>query len=621
MDTGALLENFSAVNTECFPMAFASLLLENSRIRLLFANSLFYQVIGYSPEEYEALASNEHGFRLVGDEYAQSLVQCMRERLPRMDLFSLSMELNTRNGESRNVRANILKTRQEDGIYELNCAFEDMEDVGAAFHGYVQKMDRLDTVVSISANTIFEYSSIDKSLQIFTNEGGRFSEKTVITEDFEQLFKENGCIYEDDTDSFEQLCDNIRSGLDRAAFELRLSDGGDFRWYRIKMKTIKDDAYSDRFKVIGKFEDVSDMKNAEQRLIDKAERDPLTHIYNKATTKKLIKNYLRTDSRETFGAFIIIDVDDFKSINDTFGHLFGDSILVDLSQEMQDLFRSNDVVGRIGGDEFIVYLRGLKHLSHVENKAKDICKIFDLLYDEDGRKITGSLGIALFPRDGDTFDELYKRADSALYTSKRAGKSCYTFYDKSKDTSELPALPRVEQYHCDMDFLKQSADFESSLIEFALDISEEKVDMGTVRSIFEKVGKHFNLSRVTVYVRDAFGVFAARDQWCGKNVALSAGAEMSFSDEEFNLFAHSFDKNMIAVSENTAALSGAADRFFSEQGTRAYIASGRLSGGVPQGFVAFEECVTPRVWSIEEARAADVLKKLYFDFILRIFGQ
>ncbi len=616
MKTNDILAGES-VCIEELPLAFAVVRLDHSRLCLLMANSLYYRMIGYSPEEYRSLETNESGFRLAGAEYAEGLIQCMRERLRSMDSFAMSMEFGTKDGESKCFRVNFIKAKEEGDAYLLNCVLENMDDVGSAFHQYVQKINRLDTVVSISANAIFEYSSANKTMAFFTNKNGRFSEKKAISEEFEQVFKENGAVYEDDIDSFEQLCDNIRSGIDRVAFEMRFSFEGEYRWYRVKMKTIKDEADPERFKVIGKFEDVSDMKNAERRLIAKAERDPLTQIYNKATTKKLIKNYLRIDSRDTFDAFMIIDVDNFKQINDTFGHLFGDSVLVDLSQEMQDLFRTNDVVGRIGGDEFIVFLRGLKHIGHIENKAKDICKIFDLLYsDENGTKITGSLGIALFPQDGDTFDELYKRADTALYTSKRAGKSCYTFYDKEKDFSEMPALPRVEQYRGSMDFLNQNTDFSISLLSSAFDLSEKRVDGETVNDLFRKAGKHFALGRISVYEADGKGSFLVTRQWCRKKFEPTVGKSVLFSEEEFSDFIHQFDSNGIYIGNG-----GSFGRFLTEQGVCSCIASGRFLEGNLSGLIAFEECVSPRIWSFEEARAADTLKRLYFYFFSRVLEK
>lgn len=617
-----LEENEAAVNIDELPMAFILLDLTQTRVRVTGANSVFYETIGYSAEEYAALEENRFGVRLMDEEYAEELFRLVWERLFRADSFLLNLELTVKGGKRRGFRAVLRKLCGDGQVYHANCILEGSDEIGAAFHGYLREMDRLNTVVSISADSIFEYSSSDKTFSLFSNSNGRFSGKRVLNDDFEQVMKESKLIYEDDLDTFEQLCDNISGGIDRTAFELRFLENGEYRWHRVKMKTIRDETDPEAFKVIGKSEDVNDMKNAEQRLIDRAERDPLTKIYNKGTTKKLIKNYLRIDSRDTFDAFIIIDVDNFKQINDTNGHLFGDGFLVELSRKMQDLFRSNDVVGRIGGDEFIVFLRGLKQIAHIEKKVKEICGIFDQLgSDKREMSFSGSLGIALFPRDGDAFDELYKRADIALYISKRAGKNCYTFYDKEKDVSELPALPRVEQYRSNMDFLKPNADFEASIIRYAFELSENRIDDETVRALFKKVGKHFCLGRITVYGSDGQGGFTALRQWRGKNISPTVGEAVCGSAEEWTAFSQSFDRNGLLGIENVGTEQGAFFRFLSERGVKSCIAAGRFSEERLIGLVVFEECASARLWSIEEASAVNALKQLYFSYFSRILDD
>ncbi len=481
--------------------------------------------------------------------------------------------------------------------------------------------ERLHLVAMISTDIIFEYIVADGCFKLFDRDGENFIERFSTNFDFEQVFRDDFIVYKDDTDAFEQFCDNVKSGNDRAAFEFRMKNAdGEYVWYRVRMKAVYDEEHNTLLKMVGKMEDISSMKNVEKQLIDKAERDQLTKIYNKTTTKRLIRNYLRTDSRDTYDAFFIIDIDDFKQINDTLGHLFGDSVLIDLSQEMQDLFRSNDVVGRTGGDEFIVFLRGLKHKSHIEAKARDICKIFDLLYaGEDGTKITGSLGIALFPQDGDTFDQLYRKADIALYASKNAGKSCYTFYNEAQEQEQpLSSLPRVEQYRAGMDFLKPSSDIVTTITDYAFELSEQGVSDETIMSLLTRAGKHFSLDRVTVFEYSAEkGGFCSTHQWCAKGVTPTVGDVITVSEAECFGTRMLFDSNGIYSSLFCKADGCIYDRFMFGNGVKSCISGGQVMGNKLFGMVAFEECTSPRTWSIEEAKAVKTLERLIFSFYLR----
>ncbi len=481
--------------------------------------------------------------------------------------------------------------------------------------------ERFYSIVSISADYIFEYSAEENTFVLYKNIDGDFTEVINVEGDFEQYIKSENFVYHDDYDTYERVCDNIRCGIDRASFELRFAGFGDseYLWYRIKMKTLYDEN-GHFIRLIGKLGNINDIKNTEQRLIDKAERDPLTKIYNKSTTKKLVKNYLRSDSKETYDAFIIIDVDDFKQVNDTLGHLFGDSILVDLSQEMQDLFRSNDVVGRIGGDEFLVFLRGIKHKSHIESKANDICKIFDLLYArEDGKKITGSLGIALFPEDGDTFDELYSKADIALYASKRAGKSCYTFYSsENEEKSGLFTLPRIEQYRRNMDFLRPNTDFDISILRAALDFSNEEAD-NKIYDLLYKVGRHFNLSRVSVYqYSEEENIYRVTEQWNGKYAVSTLGNYFTPTKRAALITRADFDDNGIFVPDLSKSEQNKHELFLKEHGTKSCISCGYFSEGKLVGFLSFEECVSPRSWSIEEAKSVIAAAQVVFMHYLKL---
>ena len=477
------------------------------------------------------------------------------------------------------------------------------------------------SIISISADYIFDYQLSDGCFRLFRNSNDDFSEVMATDGDFEQLIKDKKIVYPDDMESFECMCDNIRSGNDRVAFEIRVSDSseGEYQWYRIKMKA-ETDENKHIAKVIGKLENISDIKDAEKRLVDKAERDSLTKVYNKLTTKKLIKNYLRTDTRETYDALIIIDVDDFKAVNDTLGHMFGDSILVDLSQEMQDLFRSNDVVGRIGGDEFIVFLRGMKNKTHIEAKANDICKIFDLLYaGDDGAKITGSLGIALFPEDGDTFDELYGKADLALYTSKRAGKSCYTFYNAEQEEKQAASLlPRVEHYKRNMNFLYSNSDFDVSILEAAFDFSDTGEEL-EVYDLLGRIGKHFNLSRVSVleyFSND--NIYKIVEQWTGRYTTPTINEFFAPSARVVQKTRVDFDDNGIFTFEHTKKDMNKHEEFLLGHGVKSCLSCGYFKDGRLMGFVSFEECVSTRVWSIEEAKAAIAAAKVVFLHYFRI---
>lgn len=121
------------------------------------------------------------------------------------------------------------------------------------------------------------------------------------------------------------------------------------------------------------------------------------------------------------GAFLIIDIDDFKSINDTYGHLYGDEVLIKIANAILISAGMEDYAGRIGGDEFCVFCRGENAGQHAMETAERISRMADRIHMS-GRRVTLSMGISRYPEDASSYEELYQKADQALYRVKRSGK-------------------------------------------------------------------------------------------------------------------------------------------------------------------------------------------------------
>ena len=165
-----------------------------------------------------------------------------------------------------------------------------------------------------------------------------------------------------------------------------------------------------------------------------AERDQLTGLYNRSTCENIIRETLNSsDPGADVHALLVIDMDNFKMINDTFGHMEGDAALVRLASGLSRLFRTGDVVGRLGGDEFFVFMTNCTDGDAPLQKARQIGQLFKNTYRVNDAEvnISASIGIALFPREGISFAALYKSADDALYEAKRRGKGGYAFRDAS----------------------------------------------------------------------------------------------------------------------------------------------------------------------------------------------
>ncbi len=170
-----------------------------------------------------------------------------------------------------------------------------------------------------------------------------------------------------------------------------------------------------------------------KELTGKAETDLLTGVLNKLATESKIKEYISANP-DGQGTLILIDVDNFKKINDKMGHAFGDEVLRNLGLRLKTLYRATDIVGRIGGDEFVVFLKDISDMEIVEREARKLEIFFrDFEVGEYTKySVNASLGATIYPVDGRSFEELYKNADDALYYVKQNGKNKLVFYKQDE---------------------------------------------------------------------------------------------------------------------------------------------------------------------------------------------
>lgn len=176
-------------------------------------------------------------------------------------------------------------------------------------------------------------------------------------------------------------------------------------------------------------------KKRELDLLYKAERDALTGLYNRAACERNVNASLSVGPKEMKSAFLLVDLDNFKEINDTMGHIQGDLVLREIAGILKNSFRKTDIVGRLGGDEFIVFMRDVKSEDNVRASAQKLTGLLRRTYSQGGAQveISGSVGIAMAPGCGKDFKSLYTLADHALYTVKYTGKGSYSFADKKAE--------------------------------------------------------------------------------------------------------------------------------------------------------------------------------------------
>ncbi len=196
---------------------------------------------------------------------------------------------------------------------------------------------------------------------------------------------------------------------------------GSSLWYHIYIKVIYDGAQA--VSAIGRVQNIHAEKMEKEQLRKKSMLDSLTDILNAASVKQQIQEVL--DANSTPHALYILDLDDFKEVNDVHGHYMGDQVLIQTATALREVFRDSAIVGRLGGDEFIVFMKQISDREQVKEKCKLLTENLRYKRETAGLPIpTISIGVSL-SRAGDDFVSLYQRADIALYDVKHQGKDNY----------------------------------------------------------------------------------------------------------------------------------------------------------------------------------------------------
>lgn len=189
---------------------------------------------------------------------------------------------------------------------------------------------------------------------------------------------------------------------------------------------------------------------AERKLEFLAHYDPLTHLPNRLLLRDRFDQAAAIANREQSGvAMLFLDLDNFKQINDSLGHNYGDHLLVRVVERLHGCIRETDTISRQGGDEFVILLADVCDLGTIEAIAQNIIKAFVEPFKMDGYTLSASfsIGISLFPNDGSEFDVLLKHADAALYNAKEAGRNTYHFFSEKMNIDALENMQLQGQLH------------------------------------------------------------------------------------------------------------------------------------------------------------------------------
>lgn len=484
--------------------------------------------------------------------------------------------------------------------------------------------ERYDTILNHSQGTIWEYY-IDTDVLIKSDpDVGIHSGLSEIPHLKDYLLNKQ-LIFPDDVSIFEQFCNDMRKGLPEIYAEIRAKDiSGDFVWFSLSGITIYDQ-YNIPVSVIGQSLNINQKKLEIEELRDNSKRDSLTRLYNRSAIEELITSYLTSDSKPLIHAFFMLDIDDFKSINDAYGHIFGDAVLIELSSSLDRAFRGKHVVGRLGGDEFAVFLYDVPSISYVKDKAEKISRMFKKIFaGENGEKnISGSIGISIYPNDGTTFEQLLEKADIALYHSKSLGKNCYSIYSPETMSAIIHKSPQKDSPESSA-FRKEHSIIDSSIVSNTVEILFDARQLSiSIKMILALIGNYYDLGSITIFEQsDDCTTIDITYEWISetgrgfgeysKSYPIEIADSYVFYRTSSNGIFYHNDPNTIPLPLSSET------EFLRSMDIKAILQCAIYNQGSYQGFICFNIYSQGRRWSKPEIDSLALLSKILGAHILKL---
>ena len=589
-------------------------------LTLLQTSDSFLQLTGYTREEIRSELHNSFRALIDPRDFENTLAE-VREQLRHGCDKELQFRLLRKNAEPIWVLDKGRYLQDEWGRQYFCCILVDISESKRIAEEFRLSLQRYEIIMNQTQDIIFEWNIPTDELTFSENWKQYLGYPLQLTVSG-LLDEKNTNFYPEQRHLFTDLCCQIRAGRAYIEDELQLHNAQHQPvWFRIRVTTQLDENQKP-VKAIGILSNIDEEKRRSQRLLEKAQRDPLTQYYNKETAQTLIQEWLTTQS--TQNALMIIDIDDFKRVNDTLGHLFGDAFLIEATSRIRRLFRSEDILGRVGGDEFLVFMKNIPSKEQVEKKARQIIDAFQSieLRNQKILKVSCSVGIAMTSPVNPDFHYWFHRADQALYSMKSKGKNQFAFYNQLADENAFfPMVEGASSVNARIDSNTSKTDETPQISEFIFNKLYNAQDLERcIQEILGIIGRHFDVSRVYIFENSDDDQFCTNTfEWCNQGIPAEKEnlQHISYQEDLEGQYLKNFDENGIFYCQDIHTLNPAQIRLLEPQKIKSMLQCLIKDRGRPRGYIGFDECREKRLWDQVQINVLTYVAEILSVFLLK----
>lgn len=392
-------------------------------------------------EKFSIINADEEFYSILGERGAYPLDKSIYEE----DLYRVEEIIHNLKEEPVMVSFRLIDRNRHELWVVAECSNVEVQDGHRLINMHVNDIDRLrnhNSVIRVLKNQYEKYLEISGNI-LFYYDPERDVLKIFMLSNQEIVFfrgsldewkeKKKTSVDADSVMSFEKLCNAMKSKEQMFQYDVKISlldEMDSQKWYSFKGRSVKGvDGKTEVMAVVVIMDILSgstDNETAKYMI-----RDAGTELLNKRTVTDYAKRLIETKQYQVL-TIAIIDIDNFKMINDTYGHMVGDQVIADVADAVREAVGHKGVCGRIGGDEMFIILEDIAANEEVRAILRSIRNNVSWLYHDEPRdiKVTCSIGAACYPSDGSDYDTLFSIADKMLYLAKEKGRNRYIIYQK-----------------------------------------------------------------------------------------------------------------------------------------------------------------------------------------------
>ena len=589
----------------------------DEKLTLIQMSQGFLDLVGYSREEIKELFNNQLSLMISPQDYQRVYLDVV-EQLKESNTKLIEYRIKCKNGEDIWVLdKGTLNEVDDKSIF--SCIVIDINDSKVAREELKLSLERYQIILNQTDDIIYEWNLEEKWIQysnnIYKSFGHKFNGKVKA-----ENFVINESVHPKDRDKIEKYYHEILGGQEFTNCQIRIKDiTGTHRWYQIRTTTIFNEQHKP-CRVVGILINIDKDVKQSNLLLKQAQEDSLTGLKNRNTVQQEIQNKLISGNQE--GALFLIDIDNFKIINDTKGHLVGDAILINIASKMQQVFKNDDIIGRVGGDEFLVYVE-TNEINVLKDYAKHLLEGFSSIKSDD-INISCSIGIATTPDDGITFNDIYQKADLALYYVKNDGKNEYAFYDRQ--SMDIVMLKLDDNYISNLNrkIDRGITGINQALIEYTFKLLYNSIDIeDSLDKILATIGREFNVSRAYIFENTLDDKYCNNTyEWCNDGVEPQKQMLQNISYErDIPGYLDNFNEEGIFYCQDISRLKEEHYQLLNAQGIKSVLQYAIIENGTIKGLLGFDECNSNRLWQQENIDNLVYISEIVSTFLLKKKAQ